>query len=427
MFFLFVEEEAQMIVVSSKADRKIRMKPSWEHSSTMSVGFVIASVSRKAGGLFESVRRLAQSLEEQSCRVAVFSSKDEFTDADHRSWWPLEPTTFPVVGPWQFGYSPGLGMAIRDANVDILNVHGIWMYPSVAGLRWARHSGKPLIIHAHGMLDSWAVQHHRWRKVVAGLAYEYAHLRRASCLRALCPAEAQAMRQYGLKNPICVIPNGIDLPESRSVKPPPWEGKIDAGRRVLLYLGRIHPKKGLPHFLHAWHKLRRDDHRATAGWVAAIAGWDQGGHETELKTAARELGIADDVIFLGPRFNEDKAACFAHADAFVLPSFSEGLPMAVLEAWAYGLPVVMTPQCNLSEGFAAGAAIEIKPEAADTARGLRELFQMSQAARGAMGQRGKDLVARRFTWQIVARQMIAVNQWVVRGGNPPECIWTDSQ
>ncbi len=393
----------------------------------MSVGFVIASVSRRAGGLFESVRRLAQSLDDQACKILVFGAKDQFTTADHAAWHPLAPATFGVVGPWQFGYSPGLRAALLNADLDILNVHGIWMYPSVAGLAWVRRSGRPLIVHAHGMLDPWAVRHHRWRKRLAGWVYENAHLRRAACLRALCPAEAEAMRQFGLKNPICVIPNGIDLSAARPTKPPPWEGQIDPGRKVLLYLGRIHPKKGLPHLLRAWQALRRDDPKAATGWALGIAGWDQGGHEAELQTAARELGIADDLLFLGPRFEEDKAACFAHANAFILPSFSEGLPMAVLEAWAYGLPVVMTPQCNLPEGFAAGAAIRVEAGAQDTTRGLRELFRMTDPARREMGGRGKALVAQRFTWPRIAGQMLEVNRWLLRGGNPPECLWTDSR
>ncbi len=412
--------------MSSLTDGENGWRVPGEPDSTMSMGFVIASVSRRAGGLFESVRRLAQSLHEQSCRILVFANQDEFTAADHAAWHPLEPATFPVLGPWQFGYSPGLRAALRGADVDILNVHGIWMYPSVAGLAWARQWDRPLVIHAHGMLDPWAVRHHRWRKRLAGWAYENAHLRRASCLRALCPAEAEAMRQFGLTNPICVIPNGIDLPGAWPTKPPPWEGKIAPGRRVLLYLGRIHPKKGLPHLLRAWQELRREDPKATADWAMGIAGWDQGGHEAELQAAARELGIAGDVIFLGPRFEEDKAACFAHAEAFVLPSFSEGLPMAVLEAWAYGLPVVMTPQCNLPEGFAAGAAISVNAEARDTARGLRELFRLTDGARQEMGRRGKELVAQRFTWPRIAGQMLEVNQWLLHGGSVPECLWTKS-
>jgi poly(glycerol-phosphate) alpha-glucosyltransferase len=391
----------------------------------MKVGFVIASVSRKAGGLFESVRRLAQSLEEEGCRVGVFSAKDEFSAEDLKSWQPLEPATFRVWGPWQFGYTPALVRAVRDPTLKILNVHGIWMYPSVAGLRWRRRTGYPLIVHAHGMLDPWAVRHHRWKKVVAGWVYENAHLRSAACLRALCQEEAEAMRQYGLKNPICVIPNGIDLPEVIPDQPPPWKGQIEAGRRVVLFLGRIHPKKGLPNLLRAWKELKQENPKLSSEWAAAIAGWDQLGHAAELQAMARELGIERDVVFVGPRFGNEKAACLAHADAFVLPSFSEGLPMAVLEAWAYGLPVVMTPQCNIPEGFAADAAIRVEPEAHDIGRGLLELFQMADEKREEMGRRGTELVKKQFTWPTIARQMCEVYDWVLGGGNPPAPVWTE--
>jgi poly(glycerol-phosphate) alpha-glucosyltransferase len=142
--------------------------------------------------------------------------------------------------------------------------------------------------------------------------------------------------------------------------------------------------------------------------------------------SARDLGIERDVAFVGPQFRERKAAGFSHADAFILPSFSEGQPMAVLEAWAYQLPVVMTPSCNLPEGFEAGAALRVSPEPKDIARGLRELFDMGDHQRHEMGRRGKELVARRFSWTEIGVQMLAMNQWVLGGGPAPACLWSDS-
>jgi poly(glycerol-phosphate) alpha-glucosyltransferase len=392
----------------------------------MKAAFLIASVSRKAGGLFESVRRLAQSLHAHHCQVDVYSSQDEFTATDLPSWQPLVPVTFPVIGPRQFGYSPGLGRALRGAAADVLNVHGIWMYPSVLGRAWARRTTKPLIVHPHGMLDPWAVRHRRWKKIVASWVYEDAQLRRAACVRALCQAEAQAIRQYGLQNPICVIPNGIDVPEQLSAALPPWAGVLDPGRRVLLYLGRIHPKKGLASFLQGWKELQHHNPEACREWATAIAGWDQNGHEHELRTLTRTLGLERDVAFVGPQFGEGKAACYSHASAFILPSVSEGLPMAVLEAWAYGLPVVLTPPCNLPEGVAAEAAIEVSPAPRDLARGLLELFRLSDEQRREMGRRGRELVVRRFYWPRIATQMQAVYQWVLGGGDPPPCIWSEN-
>ncbi|MCB1809832.1 MAG: glycosyltransferase, partial [Candidatus Competibacteraceae bacterium] len=124
-------------------------------------------------------------------------------------------------------------------------------------------------------------------------------------------------------------------------------------------------------------------------------------------------------------FNENKAASFTRADAFVLPSFSEGLPMAVLEAWSYSLPVLMTPQCNLPEGFEAEAAIAVMPEVSGIAAGLSTLFNLPESERLAIGQRGYKLVTERFTWTTVAAQMYAVYAWVLGQGAQPSCVITD--
>jgi poly(glycerol-phosphate) alpha-glucosyltransferase len=131
---------------------------------------------------------------------------------------------------------------------------------------------------------------------------------------------------------------------------------------------------------------------------------------------------AADVLFFGPAFGEETEALLRSADAFVLPSFSEGLPMSVLEAWSYGLPVVMTPECNLPEGFACVAALEIRNSSAfqpatshsllatptkldSDWEGLRTLIEMTDQERVAMGMRGRRLVEQRFTWPKVAAQM----------------------
>src|SRR5712671_3870245 len=180
----------------------------------MNTASVIASLSRNAGGLFESVRRLHQSLAEiPEMRVHVLGLRDEFTDADMAAWSPLKVEAFSVRGPRQFGYAPGLKQTLLEQGGDIIHTHGLWMYQSVATRDWHRKTGRPYLISPHGMLDPWAVKNSAWKKKLALLFYEREHLENAACLRALCEAEAGAMRAFGLKNPICIIPNGIDVPE----------------------------------------------------------------------------------------------------------------------------------------------------------------------------------------------------------------------
>jgi poly(glycerol-phosphate) alpha-glucosyltransferase len=239
-----------------------------------------------------------------------------------------------------------------------------------------------------------------------------------------------------------VIPNGVELPgmlENSKVESGKWKLAFGEGRKVLLYLGRLHPKKNLAALLKAWAEIQKS--KVGGGkseqWLLVIAGWDQGGHEDELKRLAGELGLSfaaagtplsgastalNSVAFLGPQFGTDKDACYRACDAFILPSLSEGLPMTVLEAWAYAKPVLMTPECNLPEGFAAGAALRIGTNANEIADGLKQLFEMSGGDRNAMGERGRALVAEKFSWPQIGEQMRAVYEWVLGGGGPPVSV-----
>lgn len=392
--------------------------------AALKVGLLTASLSRRAGGLYDAIRHLAGSLHKPPLEIHVFGLTEPDTARDRVGWGQLPVQTCAVRGPRFFGYAPTLAPALAAANLDLLHVHGLWMYPSAASQQWSQRQHKPTIITPHGMLDPWAVRNARWKKRLAGWLYEYAHLRGAACLHALCAAEAEAIRAYGLRNPICIIPNGINPPAATPGEPAPWQATLPDNAKVLFYLGRLHPKKGLPHLLRAWAAAYFASEHANP-WHLVIAGWDQGSHETELKAQAQRLGLQTCVHFVGPQFNAAKHTSYHRADAFILPSFSEGLPMTVLEAWSYGLPVLMTPQCNLPEGFQAEAALRIDPEPERIAQGLAALFTMPDQDRKAMGERGRALVAQRFTWPHIAQQMLSVYRWVLGQGEKPDCVMSD--
>jgi poly(glycerol-phosphate) alpha-glucosyltransferase len=392
----------------------------------MKQGALIASLSRNAGGLFQSVRNLSLAMNSTAgdVEVEVFGLADEYAQEDLPAWSSLKTHVFRQIGPRLFGYAPGLVNALCSADLDILHVHGIWMYPSMACQRWFARTHKPYVISPHGMLDPWAVRHSSGKKKIAGWLYENKQLRNAACIRALCDSEAEAIRQHGLRNPICVIPNGVKQPKYSSTSPPPWGVQVPASARVLLYLGRLHPKKGLVNLLQAWANVFRIS-KTPNDWHLVIAGWDQLNHGQELKSLARILGIDARVHFIGPQFGPDKHACYSHADGFILPSFSEGLPIVILEAWAYGLPVLMTPQCNIPEGFAAAAAIRIEPDTISISEALMNYFSLSDQTRLEIGERGRQLATTQFTWPGIAGQMLEVYRWILEGTAKPDCVMTD--
>jgi poly(glycerol-phosphate) alpha-glucosyltransferase len=408
----------------------------------MNISFLTASLSREAGGLFQSVRGLARALVGPNHNIFVLGVRDKHTAADIGAWKPVVPEAFAVYGPDRFSYAPGLKDGLKKGNPDILQLHGLWRYPSIVATSWHRRTSRPYIVHPHGMLDPWAVRNSHWKKVFAGMFFENTMLHNAGCIRALCQSEAESIRRYGLRNPICVIPNGIDMLEIRDRRSemgnPPWAGHIEPGKKVLLYLGRIHPKKGLPNLLRAW-KAILNSQPSTNNWLLAIAGWDEMGHENELKRLCHELQVSftdirtlnselrtsNSILFLGPQFNEAKSACYRHCDAFILPSFSEGLPMVILEAWACGKPVVMTPECNLPEGFSARAGIRITTDVEGIAHGLTELFGMSAQELTELGRNGRRLTEEKFNWDRIARQLRAVCEWLVCGAAQPDCVYVD--
>src|SRR5262249_11454272 len=151
-------------------------------------------------------------------------------------------------------------------------------------------------------------------------------------------------------------------------------------------------------------------------WHLAVAGWDQLGHEGELRRLAEELALGDSVAFLGPLFGVEKSRCFASASAFILPSVSEGLPMVVLEAWSHGLPVLMTTHCNLPEGFRAGAALKIGTAPAPILAGLDLLAHLPEDERHTMGRNGQQLCRERFSQAGSSETMRAVYRWLLHRG-----------
>jgi poly(glycerol-phosphate) alpha-glucosyltransferase len=129
-----------------------------------------------------------------------------------------------------------------------------------------------------------------------------------------------------------------------------------------------------------------------------------------------------EVVFRGPVYGAEKKALLSLADAFILPSMSEGLPMAILEAWSYRIPVLMTDECNLPEGFARGAAFRIGKDPRDIVPGLEFLFSSGASTLHQMGNKGRELVSEKFSWPRIAHSMRGVYEWILGGGTAPDCV-----
>lgn len=386
----------------------------------MNVAYLTPFGAQHRGGVPVVVEALSSALAVGGdCALSVLCAKEDGI-AGTGPWEAVSLKPLPTLGPISLGFLRELPEQLEATEPEVIHIHGVWTFLSYQHLKFQKTKNIPYLISPHGMLDEWALSHSKWKKKIVERVFERAHLERANVLVALCESELKSIRAYGLKNPVAVIPNGVALPDlSLPIEHCCWCGET---RKALLFVGRVHPKKGLPLLIQAWAKLKKSDPSISTEWFVAIAGDGDADHLNELKESVCELELSDDIQFLGPIYGESKVAALRQASAFILPSYSEGLPMSVLEAWAYELPSLITPECNLPDGFVTDSAIRIETEVDSIATAINEMVGFSNDERLAMGRRARALVCEKYTWQSVSEQMASVYRWLLKRAERPNCV-----
>ena len=306
---------------------------------------------------------------------------------------------------------------IMKGKPDLLHDNGLWTPPhhSIAAL--CRRFGIPLVLHPHGMLEPWALGFHAWRKKIAWHLYVLRDLSVISLFMATAEQEVESIRRLGFRQPIACIPNGVFLPDTAEVEQlratlPP------SSIRTVLFLSRIHPKKGLLNLIEAWARLH------PTGWRLTLAGPDEGGHSREVAAKIREYRLEESVSLVGEARGAAKARLFAEASLFILPSFSENFGLVVAEALSYGLPVITTTGTPWRELHQYGCGWRVAPETDALAITLRQACAMPAAELRQMGERGRVLAAQ-YDWRGIASQTAAAYRWLLYGGTKPDWIYTD--
>ena len=277
------------------------------------------------------------------------------------------------------------------------------------------------MIAPHGSLDAWALRRSIWKKRLALIIYERKNLHYASCLHALSPREEEGFRTYGLRNPIAIIPNGIAddwLDSNGDAHAFRRRFGLSNETRLLFFLGRITPIKNLPMLVRAMSALKSD----LASWRLIIAGVNEFGHQPEVEALVKQLGLGAYVKFIGPLYGQDKRDAFAAADLFVLPSHSEGAPVAILEALGAGIPVLTTQAAPWRELITRRCGWWTKISEPAIRQALHEAIYTPREELRRMGQRGKALIVEKYTLSKVAEQTISLYNWLLGKGERPTFV-----
>lgn len=301
---------------------------------------------------------------------------------------------------------------------DVMHDNGIWMPHNHRLSILAQNRGIPRLVSPRGMLEPWSIRYKRWKKVFAWRFYQRLDLQSACALHATATSEKEGIEELCLNKPVCVIPNGIEFPLDADLS---RRRKLasTADERTMLFLGRIHPKKGLPLLVEAWAKIR------PVGWRVHIVGPDENDHRAEVERMVRSAGLAGEWHFQDAVDGLDKSAVFAQADVFVLPTHSENFGMSVGEALAHGIPVITTQGTPWSLLETEGGGWWTPISVDGIAAAIADATSRSREDLHAMGERGRDLVRERFTWEKVAADMKSVYEWMLGQGVRPACVTLD--
>jgi poly(glycerol-phosphate) alpha-glucosyltransferase len=393
----------------------------------LSLLFVTGSLCNQNSGFFLSLLNTAQTLLQYGQQAFIIGTKDALFQTIPNCYQALPCKAFWKIGPYSLHFTPFLKAWLRKNGrrpFDIVHLQGIWQYNSSIVAQWSKKRGIPYLISPRGSFNPDALQFSRWKKYIAKKLYVQKVLSNASCFHALTQKEYEAIRKYGLTQPVCIIPNGINIPNPRNVRTIARKKAILEklnGKKICLFLGRLHPIKGLEDLLKAWAKLSE----LNGDWILVLAGPSDGGYQSELEKLINRLNLYKTVFLPGSQYGPDKAQWFQSASLFVLPSKSEGFAMAVLEALSYKLPVLLTDTCNFPEIETNKAGIVTDPSVDGLTEGLYKIMNMPDSQRQEMGLRGYNLVKEHYTWQSITNQLIDVYRWILGLSDKPSSVVCD--
>ena len=377
----------------------------------MKVVHVVARMITGSSGPSYSVPSLCKALGDQGADVELHMV-GEHRDFDAS----IKILTYPGV-PYldRLGVSPAMkrGLIKAAKSADIMHTHSLWMMPNIYPLTAVNKSDKcKLLVSPRGTLSNWAMSQSKFRKRLMWQVGQKGVLHQADCIHATAMEELEDVRRLQIATDVAVIPNGIDLPVASSASQ-----ELSSDRRQLLFLSRIHPKKGIDGLLNVWARLEK----SFPEWELIIAGPIDGDYPRQMQQKVIDMGLAR-VSFPGELTGKVKSNVFMQADCFALPTHSENFGMVVAEALAHETPVVVTkgaPWRGVEENDC-GWWIDIGEPALEDA--LTHMMALPKDKLKRMGANGRAWMRKDYSWSKIAENMMDTYRWLKGEGECPQVV-----
>lgn len=291
---------------------------------------------------------------------------------------------------------------VLEERPDIVHVHGLWSPFNVRALYWCCKNKVPHVVSPHGCLMPWAMRNGLVKKFLFFNFLLKPLMLKAPCLHVTTDTERIACEKLGLKCKYGIVPLGVTMPDVRAID------TLGTRARTVLFLSRVSREKGVEILLDAWKRL------SPTGWRLVIAGPSWRGYLEALERKVSDEGIAG-VEFVGAVWGAEKDMSYRNADLFILPSFAENFGSVVVEALSYGVPVIATKGTPWEALEESGCGWWIENDVETVARTLSVAMRLDDSERMRMGQRGRNLVADKYTWTSAASNMLECYKEVLLG------------
>tara|TARA_S200000501_G_scaffold325079_1_gene322717 strand:- start:398 stop:1474 length:1077 start_codon:yes stop_codon:yes gene_type:complete len=291
---------------------------------------------------------------------------------------------------------------ILKINPTIVHLHGLWRVHTRITNNLLK-ANIPYVITPHGMLDKWALNQSQVKKFISWYLWEKKALHNSSFIQVLSSGELEAIKKINSDWKYHLISNGIVMPSKKNLKlneyPKSWEKKIPRNSNVLLFLGRFHKKKGINELIKAWNVVSQYSYSKN-WWICFV-----GSGNLKILQNFDNLSENKRILVSEPVFGLEKEKVFRNSSAFILSSFSEGLPMAALEAMSYGLPCLISENCNLPETLNIGAAIKTNPSVNEIIKSLKYLIKMNDKQKKKISELAYNYVSLNHNWSKLTSQL----------------------
>lgn len=368
----------------------------------------ISSLDINSGGPSRSVPMLVKGLVEFGVDVTLMTIRSKNMNVH-----ALEGTTARLKVLEPSFTRKEITWYLKDEKFHLIQIQSMWDWPYHKVMVEARKLGIPYIVTPRGMLEPWSLSQKKWKKKLAWWLYQRNDVQKSVCVFTTAKMEAEHVTNLGITTCKAVIPNGIETDSY------PCKTSVDVVKKQVLFLSRVHVKKGIEVLFEVWKQIHPD----YEDWQLLVIGNGEAEYIHGLENKVKSLGLKESIKILPPVFGNDKIQIYQESALFCLPSYSENFGMAIAEAMSCGTPVITTTNCpwNILNDTKTGWCIDLNVD--NLERALREALSMNPTELYDMGQKASKLIYENFDYRNVTRKTLKLYEWLLNGGEKPEFVY----